>query len=302
MKRLKTAIRDWLKTISSYYVVRGFPGAGDANWQWWLAHRADPAYANQLADMNLVKVKKVEGVIHFVRAYSEITGRPLKDIRIMDAGCGYGAYACVLASLGCRLTGVDINQELIQTAEKRAAGFGINTLEFVKGDTSDFLAKTAPSSFDIILALDTLEHMENPTQFLEHAHHALVPSGNLILIIPNGLSIIEIIYHPFADWIHGHILRESHPKGAVHIQRFTFTRLKELGSASGFSFREVRHTYASGIFGVLFLCGGFRGRWADLNLQIADSLPTGLAGGWLIQAVRSEAISPRQNSLFRNPR
>jgi len=133
MQRLRTAVRDWLKTISSYYVVKDFPGAGDADWEWWLSLRADPAYAHQLVDMNLVKVKKVEGVVHFVRAYSERTGRPLADIKIMDAGCGYGAYSCVLASLGCRLTGVDINQDLIETAEKRAAGFGIDTIEFLWG-------------------------------------------------------------------------------------------------------------------------------------------------------------------------
>jgi len=287
MQQLRKTMRDWLKTISSFYVIRGFPGAGDAEWERWLTLRADPAYAHQLADMNLLKVKKVEGVVRSVRDYSDRVGRPLADIKIVDAGCGYGAYSCVLATIGCRVTGIDINQDLIQTAERRAAGFGIRLIEFFTGDSSEFLVNIPPSSFDIILALDTLEHMENPSRFLELAHRALVPGGSLILIIPNGLSLVEIIYHPCADWIHRQVLKETYPEGAVHIQRFTFTGLRKLASVAGFTIGDVRHTYASGIFGLLFLFGGFRGRYADLNLQVADRLPTWLAGGWLIQAERS---------------
>jgi len=114
----------------------------------------------------------------------------------------------------------------------------------------------------------------------------LSQGGNLIFIIPNGLSIIEVMYHPFADWIHGKVLQESYPKGAVHIQRFYLHRYEKLVSTSGFTTREIRHTYAAGIFGLLFLIGGFRGRCADMNLRIADLLPTKLAGGWLVQADR----------------
>ena len=280
-------MREWLKTISSFYVVRGFPGAGDADWRHWLTVRADPAYAHQLADMNLLKVKKVEGVVRYVRDYSDRVGRPIADLRILDAGCGYGAYSCVLATLGCKVTGVDINQDLIQTAERRAVGFGIQSVEFFTGDSSDFLVKTPPESFDIILALDTLEHMKTPFRFLEIAHRALSPGGNLIIIVPNGLSLIEIIYHPFADWIHRQVLKETHPEGAVHIQRFIFTGLRKQISDAGFTIGDVSHSYASGIFGLLFLFGGFRGRCTDLNLRIADSLPSWLSGGWIIQAKRS---------------
>ena len=284
MGRFRKALREWLKTLSSFYVVRGFPGKGDASWHRWLERRADPAYAHQLSDMNLLKVKKVEGIVGFVRAYSERAGRSLPEMKILDAGCGYGAYSCVLATLGCRVTGIDMNPEMIQTAEKRAAGFGIQTIEFLKDDSSGFLEKAPPSSYDIILALDTLEHMGNPRRFLDLARRALVPGGNFLIIVPNGNSFIEVVYHPVADWIHRHVLGEDFPEGAVHVQRITLEKLKKMLTGAGFTVRSVHHTYASGIFGLLFLLGGFRGRCADLNLQIADHLPPGIAGGWLLRA------------------
>jgi 2-polyprenyl-3-methyl-5-hydroxy-6-metoxy-1,4-benzoquinol methylase len=287
MERLKNTLRAWVKTLSSFYVVRGFPGEGDASWHRWLDRRADPAYAHQLSDMNLLKVKKVEGVVHFVRDYSGGAGRSLRELQILDAGCGYGAYACVLATLGCRVTGIDMNQELVRTAEKRAAGFGIRTIEFSTGDSIGFLEKTPPSSHDIILALDTLEHMENPHLFLDLANRALVPGGNFLIIVPNGNSFIELVYHPFADWIHRYVLGEDFPEGAVHIQRMTLNQLKRMLAGAGFTVCSVQNTYASGIFGLLFLLGGFRGRCADLNLRIADHLPSSFAAGWLIRAAPS---------------
>ena len=288
MERLKKTLRAWVKTFSSFYVVRGFPGEGDASWHHWLDRRADPAYAHQLSDMNLLKVKKVEGVVRFVRDYSERAEKSIRELQILDAGCGYGAYACVLATLGCRVTGIDMNQEMIQTAEKRAAGFGIQTIEFFRGDSSGFLEKAPPSSYDIILALDTLEHMENCRLFLDRAHRALVPGGNFLIIVPNGNSFIEVVYHPFADWIHRHVLGEEFPEGAVHVQRIALEKLKKMLTGAGFTVRSVHHTYASGIFGLLFLLGGFRGRCADLNLRIVDHLPSWIAGGWLIRAERSQ--------------
>ncbi len=79
-------------------------------------------------------------------------------MRILDAGCGLGAGAWLLAMLGAQVTGVDVSADAIAWARET---YGREPLR--KGGTLDYLTAdlttwTPPDRYDAIIVADVLEH------------------------------------------------------------------------------------------------------------------------------------------------
>ncbi len=104
--------------------------------------------------------------------------------RIADIGCGAGGTLDYLRRRGfTRLSGVDISAEQVSLARER----GFDVLE---GSAVDFLA-AAPDSWDLLIALDFIEHFERSElpRLVQAFHRALVPGGRLMLQTPNGSGL-----------------------------------------------------------------------------------------------------------------
>jgi magnesium-protoporphyrin O-methyltransferase len=81
---------------------------------------------------------------------ADLSGR-----RILDAGCGTGAFAAEAARRGAQVVAVDISPKLVQLATRRAAEeFGTNNIEFRVGD----MLNPALGRFDHVVAMDSLIH------------------------------------------------------------------------------------------------------------------------------------------------
>ena len=83
----------------------------------------------------------------------DLTGR-----RILDAGCGTGAFACEAARRGAHVVAIDIAASLVDVARERAAQGLLDTgkgrVEFFVGDMLD----PALGRFDHVVAMDSLIH------------------------------------------------------------------------------------------------------------------------------------------------
>src|SRR5918996_6485847 len=84
----------------------------------------------------------------------EITGRP---IEVLEIGCNSGrAYQAMNERFNINYRGVDISIEAIEAARQRYAGQ--NNCSFLLADAADpDLVK--PGSADVVIALETLEHI-----------------------------------------------------------------------------------------------------------------------------------------------
>jgi len=104
------------------------------------------------------------------------------DKRILDVGCGSGAFARRLISNGNMVTGVEISEENYLHAKKD-----------IKVYTGDFVETDINETFDIVLFGDVLEHMHNPEQALQKARR-LAP--RIILCVPNfnfwGVKLLRL--------------------------------------------------------------------------------------------------------------
>jgi magnesium-protoporphyrin O-methyltransferase len=79
----------------------------------------------------------------------------LRGARILDAGCGTGAFAAAAAARGASVVGVDISPRLIALGRERLAGAaGAGAIELRVGDLTD----PELGTFDHVVAMDSLIH------------------------------------------------------------------------------------------------------------------------------------------------
>jgi len=79
----------------------------------------------------------------------------LRGQRLLDAGCGTGAFAVEAARRGADVVAIDISPSLIEVAQRRLPDdIGQEEIRFVAGDMHD----PRLGRFDIIVAMDSLIH------------------------------------------------------------------------------------------------------------------------------------------------
>ncbi|HYC21212.1 MAG TPA: methyltransferase domain-containing protein [Candidatus Bathyarchaeia archaeon] len=111
---------------------------------------------------------------------------------ILEAGCGEGYGAHLLARSARRVLAIDYDEPALELARRRHRApnleyRAVNLLE---------LARHSPGEFDAVTNFQVLEHLADPAPFLRAAAACLRPGGVLILTTPNRLaSVSENPYH-----------------------------------------------------------------------------------------------------------
>ena len=101
---------------------------------------------------------------------------------VLDAACGTGYGAALLAETAQSVVGVDIARDAVAYARRH---FGSPKIRYAQADC---LALPFPAArFDLIVAFEIIEHLENPAAFLAELRRVLSPAGLLILSTPNRL-------------------------------------------------------------------------------------------------------------------
>ncbi len=114
-----------------------------------------------------------------LRLLGRVEGR-----RALDAGCGPGAFARLLAHRAARVVGVDLSPRMIEhaRADALAAGIGSERLRFEVADAAD-PASLPRGPFDIASFVLSLQNMEDPAPPLRNVARVLVPGGRLLLAL-----------------------------------------------------------------------------------------------------------------------
>lgn len=101
-------------------------------------------------------------------------------VRATDLGAGPGAMAARLHSLGCDVLAVDRN------ANGFEAELAHISLDF---DQPDFASQLGLNSFGLVTAIEVIEHVESPINFLRNVGRLLAPGGVAVLTTPNVDSL-----------------------------------------------------------------------------------------------------------------
>ncbi|HEV2912842.1 MAG TPA: class I SAM-dependent methyltransferase [Pyrinomonadaceae bacterium] len=146
--------------------------------------------------------------------------------RILDVGCGTGANLELLARYG-EAEGVDVSTDALSFCRERG-------LENVRQGAAELLPYE-DGSFDLVTALDVVEHLDDDVAGLSEMRRVLRPGGRALLFVPAFMFLWGV-----QDDV-------SH-----HRRRYTLTALRRAVEAAGFEVE--RATYANiSFFGPILL-------------------------------------------------
>lgn len=134
--------------------------------------------------------------------------RPLSGLKTLDLGCGGGLVSAPLARLGADVLGVDAGGEAVMAARAYAQEAGLSA-RFQVGAAEDLAAEQA-GAFDLITALEVVEHVADLGAFMRAVETLLKPGGLLIVSTINrtpqaralALFAAEKVLHMAPDGAH----------------------------------------------------------------------------------------------------
>ena len=139
---------------------------------------------------------------------------PLNKLKCLDIGCGGGLLSERIARLGASVTGIDITKSSIKVAKIHALNSGLN-INYINTDVSSFIKKYSPKKFDLIIASEVIEHLDNRNLFFKEVSELLKNKGILILTTINKTALSLLL----AKFMAENILKIL-PKGIHDFDKF----------------------------------------------------------------------------------
>ncbi len=140
---------------------------------------------------------------------------PGRNLQVLDVGCGAGNMIHHLGRYG-QVQGIEIDPRPVAVAHQR--GYDVQ-----QGDATQGLP-FEPGSFDLVAALDLIEHNEDDAAILRHCHDVLKPGGHIVITVPAFMWL----------WSHNDVIN-------AHVRRYTAGELRRKLEQAGFRIRRLTY-------------------------------------------------------------
>lgn len=154
-----------------------------------------------------------------------------KKIEYYDAGAGMGQFSYFILNKyeKSRVFAVDLKDDYLQSFKHFAKKEGFRNYSYKTADLQEF---TPAKKYDLITAIDILEHIENDLQVLKNFRKCLKPGGKLIISSPSN-------FDKSAQFIEEHF-------------RPGYSKQEMISKLSAAGFRIVTIDYMYGFFGHIY--------------------------------------------------
>ena len=140
---------------------------------WW-----DPkGKFKPLHEMNPIRLEYIVQQICAEFGRDPASIRPFEGLRLLDIGCGGGLLSEPMARLGATVVGADAAAGNIPVAEVHAKQSGLD-IDY-RNTTAEALAEAA-EQFDVVLNMEVIEHVANPSGYLTACQQLLKPGGLML--------------------------------------------------------------------------------------------------------------------------
>jgi len=187
--------------------------------QWWDA-KGPMASLHQV---NPVRLGFIRDAIDTHWGEEGRTAKPMTNKRALDVGCGAGLVCEPMARWGADVTGVDATAENIAVASTHAVGAGLD-IRYLAGE----LASLDIGQFDLVTALEVIEHVADKPAFIGSLADRLASGGLMVLSTPNRTAASKLLLVEMAERV-GYVPRGTHHWGDF----ITPDELRLLLSAAG---------------------------------------------------------------------
>ena len=191
-----------------------------------------------------------EGSMSFLHAMSEIRTKFIKielmehfnikdknklftGLNVLDLGCGGGIASEPLCRLGANLTGVDESEKLIEVAKLHAKNM---KLKINYQCTSIQNLVKIKNKYDVVIALELLEHVNNLKEFCKLITNLLTEDGIIILSTINKTFLSKLFVIDMAE----KVLKKI-PMGTHHYEKFIKpSEIKDIFQNYNFDIRSIK--------------------------------------------------------------
>jgi 2-polyprenyl-6-hydroxyphenyl methylase/3-demethylubiquinone-9 3-methyltransferase len=135
------------------------------------------------------------------------SARSLEGLTVLDVGCGGGVLSEPLARLGARVTGLDPAPTNVSVARLHAEAAGL-AIDY-RGETIEEVA-SRPERFDVVLAMEVVEHVTDVRAFVSACSEAVRPGGILIMATINRTLRAFALAIVGAEYVLGWLPRGTH--------------------------------------------------------------------------------------------
>jgi ubiquinone/menaquinone biosynthesis C-methylase UbiE len=132
----------------------------------------------------------------------------LKRRRVLDIGCGDGTISLQLLAPGSRFTLIDISSSMVAMAQANIPEELAHAVEMRNENFTS--ASFGSESFDLVIAVGVMAHVDSPDEFLQKIKGLLQPSGALILEFTDAYHFIGRIGR-FWSWLKELIAPAKYP-------------------------------------------------------------------------------------------
>lgn len=130
--------------------------------------------------------------------------RPLTGKSALDIGCGAGLVCEPLARLGAEVTGVDAAADNVAAAAAHADAGGLD-IRYMAGEVAGLDIGT----YDLVTALEVVEHVADKRAFLADVAERLSPGGLLVISTPNRTAASRLLLVGAAEAV-GYVPKGTH--------------------------------------------------------------------------------------------
>jgi len=157
----------------------------------------------------------------------------LKDLKILDIGCGGGIASEPLSRMGAKLTSIDESKKLINIAKIHAKAMRLD-IKYKHSNIEEILKNK--KKYDVVLALELLEHVKNVSYFCEVLSKLIKPNGIIIISTINRSILSKMIVIKFAE----DILKKI-PSGTHNYKKFIRPiEIKNYFKSTGLNMYDLR--------------------------------------------------------------
>ena len=122
-----------------------------------------------------------EHLSRYLSVLKIVKGKTVLDIA---SGAGYGTK--LIASAAKQVYGIDYSEDAIEYAKKH---YGAQNITYRVGDAHEI--PLDDNSVDIVVSLETIEHLKRPATFVNEVKRILKPGGQFVVSTPNDDEFIE---------------------------------------------------------------------------------------------------------------
>ncbi len=164
---------------------------------------------------------------------------PLEGKRVLDVGCGVGAFVRRLREFSEHVCGVDVDEERVRRGAEHVPNLALSLGEYLP---------FADDTFDVVLLHEVIEHVTDDLATLREVRRVLRPDGRAVIFCPNRLYPFET--HgvflgkrylfgnvPLVNWLPDAVRDRFVP----HARAYTHADLQRLYGRAGL--RARLHTY-----------------------------------------------------------